>query len=292
MRGRRLQWCAYLFLAPYLALALLFLLLPLGYGLVLSFCRWQMLSMQPARWVGLANYREALSDSYFWQAAWATVRFVLLTAPAIVALALVVALGLHRLPRGRQTLYRSLYFLPTLITVSVAGILWRWMLDDNFGLFNAFLARFGVQIPWLSDARWAMPSIALMTIWWTLGGPMLVLLAGLQEIPAQYLEAAELDGASGWQILRRVQIPLLRPVLLFVLVLNVIGAFQVFGQTFVMTRGGPNLSTRVLVQYIYETAFESYRMGYAAALSWLLFLLIAACSLAQARLMGFGRRGG
>jgi multiple sugar transport system permease protein len=130
-----------------------------------------------------------------------------------------------------------------------------------------------------------MRSIVLMTVWWTLGGPMVVLLAGLHQIPRQYHEAAAIDGAVGWRRLVHVTLPLLRPVLLFVLVLNIIGAFQVFGQTFMITGGGPDLSTRTMVQFIYETAFNSYRMGYAAALSWLLFLVVAAFSFLQFRLM-------
>jgi multiple sugar transport system permease protein len=167
----------------------------------------------------------------------------------------------------------------------VAGILWRWFYNSEFGLFNAYLTPLGLKVPWITDARWAMKSIVLMTLWWTVGGPTVALLAGLQNIPAHYHEAAALDGATGGQTFLHVTLPLLRPVLLFVVVLNIIGAFQVFGQTFMITRGGPELSTRSLVQYIYETAFNNYRMGYAAALSWLLFLVIAAFSFAQFRLM-------
>jgi multiple sugar transport system permease protein len=167
----------------------------------------------------------------------------------------------------------------------VAGILWRWLFNSEFGLFNSYLGGIGMKIPWLTDTTWAMRSIVLMTLWWTVGGPMVVLLAGLQQIPKQYHEAAALDGANSRQTFFGVTLPLLKPVLLFAIVMNVIGAFQVFGQTFMITRGNPELSTRSLVQYIYETAFHNYRMGYAAALSWLLFAVIAAFSFAQFRLM-------
>ena len=136
-------------------------------------------------------------------------------------------------------------------------------------------------VPWLTDPSWAMKSIVFMTIWWSIGGAMIILLAGLQSIPKHYYEAASIDGANTWQQFLLITIPLLKPVLLFVIVLSTIGAFQVFGQTFIITRGGPELSTRVLVQYIYETAFTKYRMGYGAAMSWLLFVVIAVFSLIQ-----------
>jgi ABC-type sugar transport system permease subunit len=275
----------YLFVLPYLVLFGAFLLGPLLYGLGLSCYRWELLSAVPAQFAGVGNYTEALGDAYFWKALGATVRFVVMAVPLTVLLALAIALGLQAVRGPRQALYRAAYFLPTVITISVAGILWRWFYNSEFGLFNALVAPLGVRIPWLTDPDWAMRSIVLMTLWWTLGGPTVVLLAGLQQIPPHYHEAAALDGASGWRQLLHVTLPLLRPVLVFVVVLNVIGAFQVFGQTFVITRGGPELSTRSLVFYIYSTAFNNYRMGYAAALSWLLFLLIAVFSIAQFRLL-------
>jgi multiple sugar transport system permease protein len=279
------RWSGYLFALPYLGLFAAFVVLPLLYGLGLSFYRWELLSPAPPQFVGAANYHEAFEDAYFWKALGATLRFVVMVIPLTVGLALAIAVGLNALPRSRQTVYRAAYFLPTILTISVAGLLWRWFYNSEFGLFNAYLAPLGLKIPWITDTRWAMKSIVLMTLWWTVGGPMVVFLAGLQNIPAHYHEAAALDGATGWQSFLHVTLPLLRPVLLFVAVLNIIGAFQVFGQTFMITRGGPELSTRSLVQYIYETAFNNYRMGYAAALSWLLFLVIAVFSFAQFRLM-------
>ncbi|HEV2473001.1 MAG TPA: sugar ABC transporter permease [Chthonomonadales bacterium] len=287
MSGRRraARWSAYLFALPYLVLFSGFVALPLGYGLALSLFRSELLSTRPPVFIGLANYREALTDEYFWMALRATIRFALLATPTTVALALAIATAISRAPAARQTIYRAAYFLPGLITISVAGLLWRWFYNSEFGLFNAYLAPLGLKPPWLTNGTWAMSSIVLMTVWWTVGGPVVVLLAGLHQVPRQYTEAASLDGASFWQSYRMVTLPLLRPVLLFVVVLNTIGAFQVFGQTFMITRGGPELLTRSLVQYIYETAFNNYRMGYAAAMSWLLFLLIALFSFAQFRLL-------
>jgi multiple sugar transport system permease protein len=276
---------AYLFAAPLLLLFAGFVAVPLIYGLGLSLSRWDMLSAAPARFVGLDNYREALRDPYFWMALGSTGRFVGMAVPLTVCLALAIAVGIHSVPERRQALYRAAYYLPTVITITVAGLLWRWFYNSEFGLFNAYLGRVGVKVPWLVDPGWAMVSLVLMTVWWTAGGPMIALLAGLQNIPVTYYEAAALDGAVGWRRFARITLPLLRPVLLFVVVMNVIGAFQVFGQVYIITRGGPELSTRTMVQYIYETAFNNYRMGYAAALSWLLFGVIALFSAVQFRLM-------
>lgn len=275
----------YLFLLPYLILFTAFLVVPLFYGFGLSFFRWEMLSSVPAHFIGLKNYNEALHSSYFWKALWATMRFVIMIVPSVVIVALLIAVGIQSLPSGFQTFFRAAYFFPTLISIAVAGILWRWFYNAEFGLFNSYLGYFGIKIPWLTEVSWAMKSIVLMTLWWTVGGPMVILLAGLQHIPHHYYEAAAIDGANGIQRFFHITLPLMRPVLLFVIVMNIIGSFQVFGQTFMITRGGPELSTRVLVQYIYETAFSFYRMGYGAAMSWLLFLVIAVFSFIQFRIM-------
>ena len=173
----------------------------------------------------------------------------------------------------------------SMITISVAGLVWRWFYNGEFGLFNAILAPLGLKVPWITDPDFAMPSVVLMTLWWTVGAPTVILAAGLKQIPRTYLEAAAIDGATGLRRFWSITLPLLRPVLLFVAVVQLIGAFQVFGQTFIITRGGPEQSTRVLVQYIYETAFQTYRLGYGAAMSWLLFAVIAVVSFAQFRLL-------
>ena len=283
---KRSAWSGYLFLVPYLLLFGGFLLLPLVYGLGLSFFRWEILSPVPPRLVGLDNYREALHSEYFWKAFGATFRFVVMAVPLIVSGALLIACGLNQVVgQKRQSFYRAAYFLPTLISISVAGILWRWFYNSEFGLFNAFLAAWGIKVPWLTEVSFAMKSIVLMTLWWTVGGPVVIFLAGLKQIPDQYYEAAAIDGAGTVHQFRYITVPLLRPVLLFVVVMSIIGSFQIFGQPFIMTRGGPEQSTRVLVHYVYETAFTNYRMGYAAAMSWLLFLAIAVFSVLQFRLM-------
>jgi multiple sugar transport system permease protein len=282
---RARDFAGYLFLLPYLVLFSVFLLLPLGYGLWLSFLQYEMLSPEPPTFAGLANYREALTDERFWQALWATARFVMMASPLTIGIALALALAISTVPDRRQHLYRLMIFLPTMITISVAGLVWRWFYSTEFGLFNALLGNFGIKAPWLTDTTWAMPSIVLMTLWWTVGGPLIILLAGIRQIPDAYYEAASLDGATGWRATWHITLPLLKPVLLFVVVLNIIGAFQVFGQSFIMTQGGPERSTLVLMQYIYNTSFLNYRLGYGAAMSWLLFVLIAVFSILQFRFM-------
>jgi multiple sugar transport system permease protein len=277
----------YLFTLPYFTLFAVFLIGPLLFGLVLGFFRWEMLSDAPPAFVGLANYREALADPYFWKALKTTCLFVVMAVPSTIGVALLLALGVNALPK-RQSFYRACFVLPTMINIAVAGLLWRWFYNSEFGLFNALLANIDVKIPWISSEATALPAIALMTVWWTVGGTFLILMAGLHQIPESVYEAAAIDGATGLRRFRYITLPLLKPALFFVTIMSLIGSFQVFGQTYVITSGGPELSTRVMVQYIYETAFRNYRMGYGAAMSWLLFLVIGAFTALHFRAMKKG----
>jgi multiple sugar transport system permease protein len=276
----------YLFLVPYLTIFTAFLLVPLGFGLMLSLYDWELLSIAPPKFVGLANYAEAFGDEMFWKALWATLRFVIMTVPLVTLSALGLALLLNAVPLQFQNTFRAGYFLPTIISIAVVGLVWRWFYNPDFGLFNALLAKAGAQpVPWITEPRFAMKSLVLVTLWWTVGGPMVILFAGLKQIPVQLYEAAAIDGATRPQMFTSVTLPQLRPVLLLVIVLNTIGSFQVFGQPFLITLGGPLLSTRVLVQYIYDVAFAWYRMGYGAAMSWLLFFVIMAFTFLHFRFM-------
>ncbi len=282
----RRRWAGYLFLLPYLTLFGAFLLGPLIYGLVLSFMQYDMLSPEPAKFIGMENYSEALGDAYFWKSLRATTLFVVMSVPITIPLALLLAVAVEAVNGKRQMFYRIAIFAPSVVSVSVVSLIWRWFYNKEFGLLNALLAPLGVEpIGWLNTPLTAMTGIVVMTLWWTIGGPMLVLLAGLKQIPAQYYEAAAIDGAVGWRAFARITLPLLRPALLFSLVMNLIGAFQVFGQPFILTGGGPELGTRVAMQYIYQTAFQFYRLGYGAAMSWLLFLVIAVFAAFQFRMM-------
>ena len=283
---RRNGWSGYFFAAPYLLLFGVFLVYPLLQGLVLSFMQYDLVSPQPPQFNGFSNYAEAMGDASFWKSMRATTLFVALSAPLTITFALVVATMIDSIEGARQHFYRVAVFTPTILTVSVAALLWRWLFNNEFGPLNAMLETFGLpRVAWLYTPKTAMFSLVLMTLWWTVGGPILILLAGLKAIPEQYYEAATLDGATGPRAFWFITLPLLRPALLFVIVLNIIGGFQVFGQAFLITGGGPLQSTRVAVQYIYETAFNSYRLGYGAAMSWLLFVVIGVFSLVQFRLM-------
>lgn len=289
MNGRKaskISLAGYWFILPYFVLFTAFLLLPLGYGLWLSFSRYELATRLPEKFIGLENYFEALSDPYFWKAMFVTALFVLMCVPLTVGIALLIAVGINSFPEKRQAIYRLAVFLPTIITVSVVGILWLWFYNDEFGLFNSLLASIHLgHVPWITSKMTALPSIVLMTLWWTIGGPMVILIAGLQQIPDVYHEAASIDGSTGAHRFFYITLPLLRPVLLFVIVINIIGGFQLFGQTFIVTRGGPELSTRSIVEYIYEMGFQSYRLGYSAAMSWLLFVVIAIFSIFQFKIM-------
>jgi multiple sugar transport system permease protein len=274
-----------LFLAPYAISFITFVILPVIFALVLAFMQFDLTARDKIHFVGFQNFTDALKDQYFWSGIEATCRYTVLMIPSLLVTALGMALGLNAMARGRNTV-RALLFLPGMFNVAVTGILWQWFYNGEFGLFNFALKHVGMNpAPWLSDRAYAMPSVVVMSLWWTLGGTSVVLLAALQQIPRHIIEAAALDGANAPVLFSKITLPLLRPVLLFVIVTNTIGAFQVFGQPYLLTRGGPELSTRGLVQYIYEMAFNNYRMGYGAAMSWFLFLIVAFFAFVQFRFL-------
>ena len=276
----------YLFLLPYGLAFLTFIVLPFVVSLVLAFSEYDLASQRPMRFVGLGNFKEALfQDRFFWKAVGATFRYAAMIIPVQMILSMLLALGMNAMTRGRKTV-RAVLFLPGLFSIAVTGILWQWFYNEEFGLFTYLLHKVGLgPIPWLSSTSLAMPSIVIMTLWWTVGGSAAVLLTGLQQIPQQLSEAASIDGASPWQSFWSITLPMLKPVLLFMVVMSTIGAFQMFAQSLILTTGGPEMSTRGVVQLIYDTAFSDYRLGYGAAISWLLFLMIAGFSLIQFRLI-------
>ena len=286
---QRRNLTGYLFLAPYLLAFATFVVLPIGVAFALAFMQFDLTTPDKTHFVGTQNFTEAWADVRVWDSLRATLSYTVLMVPSLVVTALAMAFGLNAMARGRNII-RALLFVPGMLNVAVTGILWRWFYNNEFGLFNYFLRQVGLEpIPFLSDREYAMPSIVLMSLWWTLGGAAVVLLAALQQIPKMIFEAALLDGAGGAKLLSKITLPLLAPVLLFVIVTNTIAGFQVFGQPFMLTNGGPELTTRGLVQYIYELAFNQYRLGYGAALSWMLVSIIAVFAVVQFRLM---RKGG
>jgi multiple sugar transport system permease protein len=284
--ARRRHLVGYVFLFPYALVFLTFIVLPFIVSLVLAFSQYDLTSQHGMRFVGFGNFREALfEDRFFWKAVGATFRYAAMIIPAQIVLSMLLALGMHAMTRGRNTV-RAVLFLPGLFSIAVTGILWQWFYNEEFGLFTHLLHVIGLKpIPWLSSTILAMPSIVIMTLWWTIGGSAAVLLTGLQQIPRQLTEAASIDGATPWQSFWSITLPMLKPVLMFMVVMSTIGAFQMFTQSLMLTNGGPEMATRGVVQLIYDTAFADYRLGYGAAISWLLFLMIAGFSLIQFRLI-------
>jgi multiple sugar transport system permease protein len=275
---------AYCFLAPGLLLFAVYRLYPLLEGLRLSFTN-ARLGRLTQQWVGVANYTRLAEDSRFGVSLWNTAFYTVASTLPILAVPLVLALALNR---GRfRGLLRSVFFFPFTLSVVTVGLAWLWLLDPVVGPFNYYLRALGVPArSWLADPHTAMWAIIGTTVWWVTGYYLVIYLAGLQDIPRDLYEAAALDGASSWRAFWGITLPLLRPVLLFVVVTHVIGSFQLFGQVFVLTSGGPGDATRTVVQHLYETAFQNFfQFGAASAMAWVLFAVILAFSVLQFRLL-------
>ena len=266
--------------APFLIFYVLFLIGPTVYGIVMSFFNSSLQHSGLGGFAGPDNYTQALTSSDFWQSMWHTVLFTLMTTPPLVAIALMLAVFTDRLARGRW-FFRLVFFAPYVVPSAAMALIWTWLYTPQIGLWDSWLSAVGISDPpnWLADPSWAMASVALATVWWTLGFNFVLYLAGLQEIPRNLYEAAAVDGASRWHQLRRITIPLLNRTTALVLVLQIIASLKIFDQIFLMTAGGPNYSTRVLLEYVYDIGFTDFRTGYAAAASMLYFLVILAVSL-------------
>ena len=275
---------AYLFLAPGLLLFGAFRVYPLLEGLWLSFTN-ARLGRSAYAWVGLANYSRLLDDTRFHTSLWNTAFYTAASTLPILALPLALAVLLNR--GSLRTALRSAFFFPFTLSVVTVGLTWLWLLDPVVGPFSYYLRALGLPArPWLADPSTAMWAIIATTVWWVTGYYLVIYLAGLQDIPRELYEAAALDGAGAWRSFWAVTLPLLRPVLLFVFVTHIIGSFQIFGQVFVLTQGGPGDATRTVVQHLYETAFQNFfHFGAASAMAWVLFAVIVAFSVLQFRLL-------
>ena len=222
-----------------------------------------------------------LNDAVFWTSFGNTLKFVIFSTPLIVGLGLLLAILLNEATRI-ASFYRTLYFAPYVFSVAVVTLIWGFLLNPQQGILAAFLSNFGIEpFPWLTDPLLAMPAIVLTTLWWTMGFNMVLFLAGLQDIDPSLYEAATLDGAGVWAKFRHITIPGLQRTLLLVIILQIIASFQIFGQVYIMTRGGPAGTTRVLIQYIYETGFRDFQLGYASAMSLFLFVVMFVVSYIQ-----------
>ncbi|MCM3030550.1 MULTISPECIES: sugar ABC transporter permease [unclassified Niallia] len=277
MRGRQNLW-GYAFLAPQLIGLILFSLIPVIFTLTLSFMKWDGFGAK--EFIGLANYIDQFQDADFWKALGNTVYYTILVIPVSIALSLAVAIALNKI-KGKN-FYRLFYFMPVVTSSVSIGVIWMWILNGDFGILNQILANFGIKGPmWLTDTNWVMPSIAILSIWWGLGHNMVIFLAGLQGISKSYYEAAEIDGATKWQKLRHITLPLLSPTTFFIAIMAIISSFQVFDQAYVMTSGGPAKSSYTFVYHIYEAAFVDFKMGISSAAAMVLFVIILAFTLIQ-----------
>ncbi len=282
---------AWWLLAPALGAIVLFFALPVVAGLLLSFTDFDLYAIADpgnARFVGLGNYARLLRDPLFWKALGNTFLLVAVGGPLTLAVALGGALLVNsRLARLRG-LYRTIFFAPVVTTLVAVAVVWRALYHPRFGLFNQILGLFGIpEIDWLGHPRWAMLAIVLLSVWRSFGYYLVILVAGLQAIPETLYEAARLDGASWWQQLCHITLPLLRPTLVFAGVIMTVGFFQLFAEPYVMTRGGPLNATLSIALLMYQQGFRWWNMGHAAAIAFTLFALILATSALQ---VGLRRR--
>ncbi len=293
--ARRLAWYrwqkryeAYFFLAPNITGFLLFTAFPVVASLALSLFRWDLLT--PPVFVGADQYRELLfADPQFGRVALNTFYFTFGTVPLRVVLSLLLALGLNQGLKG-TTIYRVVYFLPVVTSLVAAALVFQWVFNGNFGILNTFIRNLVSVLglawnppDWLNSTRWAMPAVMILNLWKNVGFTMVIYLAGLQAIPQELYEAADVDGAGAWARFWNITVPMVSPTTFFVLIMSLIWAFQVFEESYIMTRGGPAYATTTVVYYIYLNAFRWSRMGKAAALAWLLFAVIFVFTFFQVR---------
>ncbi|MFQ5796032.1 MAG: carbohydrate ABC transporter permease [Candidatus Bipolaricaulia bacterium] len=271
------QWLyGLLFASPWLLGFSILTVYPVAKAFYYSFTDYDVLS--PPIWVGIANYQEIVQDDLFWKSLWNTFFYTALAVPISLVISLGLALLVNRKLPGIE-IYRTAFFLPSVTPIVAFSILWIWLLHPGFGLINWLLSLVGLNgLGWLSDPRWSKPAIILMAQWGT-GATMLIFLGGLQTIPKQLYEAAEIDGASLWRRFIHVTLPMLSPTILLNLILQTIFSLQIFTQGFIMTGGGPLDSTLFYVLYLFRNAFTYFRMGYAAALGVVLFVITVAISL-------------
>jgi multiple sugar transport system permease protein len=266
---------------PWLLGFIIFTAGPMLASLYISFTRWEIVT--PSVWVGSAQYIKLFNDDRYWLSLYNTSYYVFIGVPLHLFMALLTALAVNMNLRGIH-LFRTAYYVPSLTPVVANSILWVWIFHPEWGLANAFLDWIGLEgLYWLQDPRLAKPALIIMSFW-SIGGQMVILLAGLKGIPVTLYEAASIDGADWWGRFWRITLPLLTPALFFNLIIAIIGAFQVFTQAFIMTDGGPNYSTLFYLLYLYRNAFENFRMGYASAMAWVLFIIVLIFTTVQFRL--------
>jgi len=275
-----------LFCLPFMIVFALFLLFPMLFGLFIGFFDWDILSTRT--WTGFGNYVKLFKDATFYSSLGHTLVFVLVSTPLLLVTGFFMAL----LVTSRSPLKdaaENIFFLPYILSITVIGTLWAWLLQKNYGIVNQFIKLFGGEpVGWLTDTKYAMTSIIATTVWWTAGFNMILFSAGIKQISSEIYDAVKIDGANYVQTVWRITLPLVRPTTALRLILQIIASFNIFGQVYVMTGGGPHGSTRVLVQYIYETGFKYFKMGYSSAMAYVLFFIILIISLFQYKAISAG----
>jgi multiple sugar transport system permease protein len=279
------RYAAYLFVLPSLLFLALFVVYPIFSALYFSFTRYTLL--EPPLWIGISHYRDLMTDARFLKAIGNTFLFALMTVPVGTALALLLALAIDRPLRGIM-FFRTTYYLPVVTSFVAVSFIWLWIYEPQFGVLNDLFEMLGLpRLHWLRDPSTALLSIAILSIWKNVGYNMVIYLAGLQGIPDHLYEAARVDGANAWQRFWKITLPLLSPTTFFVFVVYFIGALQMFVQAWILTQGGPLDSTLTVVYLIYSNGFEYLKMGYAAAMSMILFLIIAAITYVNTRIIRY-----
>ncbi|MGE5431154.1 MAG: carbohydrate ABC transporter permease [Syntrophomonadaceae bacterium] len=282
-RGKNHNALGYLFAAPWLIGFFVFGLYPIFVSLYYSLCQYDVLRVP--QYIGFRNYKELLTgDTYFYKAVWNTLFYTFIRTPLVIGGSLMLALVVSKAVAGVK-IFRTIYFIPSIITGVILSVLWMWLLNPELGLLNTLLSYFGLQGPlWLLDPNYSKPSIILMSIWSLGGGRMLVFLAAIQNVPGQLYEAVEIDGGNWWHKFWNVTIPSISPVLFLWFILEMIFSLQVFVEAYIMTKGGPVNSTLFYNLYLYSKAFDDFDMGYASALAWLLFIITGVITFIQFRL--------
>lgn len=282
MMRRKEGWAGFLFALPWLFGLFAFMFYPLLMSLYYSFCDYS--ALRAPVWIGTDNYSELFHDEVFWTCVKNTVLYACVSLPLGMVFAIGLAMLLNANVKG-MTVYRTIFFIPSLVPMVSLAMLWLWILNGDYGVLNTALAAIGIKGPnWLSDVAWTKPALILMSVW-GVGNAMLIYLASLQDVPTSLLEASELDGASAWQKTRNVTLPMISPVIQFNMVMGIIGSLQVFAIPFVMFPGGtPARSTYFYAMYLYDNAFNYSRMGYASAMGWILFVVILLLTLVALKL--------
>lgn len=276
MKTREGIW-GYLFASPWLLGFFIFTLFPVLSSLYYSFTNYN--TLQKPIWIGLQNYKILFTkDPLFWKGLWNTLYYAVLSVPLSIVAGVLIALLLNQKVKGMR-FFRTIFYLPTVVSSVASALLWMWILEPNFGLLNTFLGKIGISGPgWLTDPAWSKNSLILMSLW-TVGGGMLIYLAALQDVPQSLYESATLDGAGAFKQFLKITLPMITPTLFYNLITGIIGGLQVFNQAFIMTNGGPSYSTYFYAYHLYNKAFTEYQMGYASSLAWILLAITLGLSL-------------